>query len=114
MSSLTNPQVCLSRLKKHRPVSPSGYGTVFFLLWCTHLANQHPNLYALEAGEIAVVTSPQAVPAVKYVREQILRLCLFHFRKEFNCLNLKVVHGKPHSSPEVCVYLWISTLSSSC
>lgn len=58
--------------------------------------------HALAAREVAVVRSPQALPAVNCVGEQIL-VCLFHFRKEFNCLSLKDVHGKSINSTEICV-----------
>lgn len=96
--------------------------TVLFLilvtaLWLSfsgaHILQISILTHALAAREIAVVRSPQAVPAVKCVREQILCLCLFHFRKGFNCLSLKDVHGKSINSTEVCVCLWVSTLDSN-
>lgn len=105
-----------SWFNKHCPICQSGYGAVASLLQCTHPAVRSP-VPAPAVRDMAVVRSPQAVPAVQCLLEQIHCLWLFHIRKKkkkrFNCLSLKDVHGKLISSTEVCVWFWVSIIDGS-
>lgn len=70
-----------SWFNKHCPICQSGYGAVASLLQCTHPAVRSP-VPAPAVRDMAVVRSPQAVPAVQCLLEQIHCLWLFHIRKK--------------------------------
>lgn len=71
-----------SWFNKQCPISQSGYGAVASLLqWLLHPAVRSP-APAPAVRDMAVVRSPQAVPAVQCLQEQIHCLWLFHIRKK--------------------------------